>query len=116
MKRRKKLNAPELRDLQLLSHALTLTRCSFPPEPLVQMMRCLENRKHWRSPSFLMDRDPRRPLLTLLLSVEGIWMRAPVGTGGSGEEGLSLASDGTDDATLAQPRRWRYSLTWLWDS
>lgn len=86
---------PEPRDLQLLSHGLTLVRCSFPPEPLVQMMRCLENRKHWRSPSFLMDRDPRRLLDILLFSVKGTWMREPVRQGGSGEETLSLTSDGT---------------------
>lgn len=91
---------PEPWALQLLSHGLTLTRCSFPPEALVQMMRCLVNRKHWRSLSFLKDIDPRRPLLILLLSAAGIWMREPVGTGDSGEEGLSLASDDMDDATL----------------
>lgn len=100
LKGRRKLHVPEPQDLQLLSHGLTLTRCSFPPEPLLQMMRCLENRKQWRSPSFLMDRDPRRPLLVLLLSVTGTWTRQPVGTGGSSEEGLSLASDGMDDATF----------------
>lgn len=91
---------PEPRALQLLSYSLTLVRCSFPPEPLVQMMRCLENRKHWRSPSFLMDREPRRPLEDLLFSDRDTCMREPVRTGDSGEEGLSLASDGTAGTTL----------------
>lgn len=67
--------------LQLLSRVLTLVRCSFPPEPLVQMMRCLEKRKHCRSPSFLRDRDPRRPLVILPFSDMGTWMREPVGAG-----------------------------------
>lgn len=48
-----------------------------PPEPLVQMMRCLENKKHCRSPSFLRDREPRRPLVILPFSDMGTWMREP---------------------------------------
>lgn len=92
---------PGPQGLQLLSHGLTLVRCSLLPEPLVQMMRCLENRKHWRSPSFLRDRDPRRPLLILPFSDMGTWMREPVGTGGNGKEVLSLGSDGTNDTPLS---------------
>lgn len=56
-----------------------MVRCSFPPEPRVQMMRCLENRKHCRSPSFLRDRDPSRPRVILPFSDMGTWMSEPVG-------------------------------------
>lgn len=65
-----------------LPWALTLVRWSFPPEPLVQMIRCLEKRKHCRSPSFFSDRDPRRPLVILPFSDMGTWMREPMGGGG----------------------------------
>lgn len=57
----------------------TFVRCSFPPEPLVQMMRCLEKRKHCRSPSFLRDSEPRRPRVILPFSDMGTWMREPAG-------------------------------------
>lgn len=60
----------------------TLVRCSFPPEPLVQMIRCLEKRKHCLSPSFLRDREPSRPRVILPFSDIGTWMREPAeGTG-----------------------------------
>lgn len=56
----------------------TLVRCSFPPEPLVQMMRCLEKRKHCRSPSFFREREPSRPLVIFPFSLIGTWISDPV--------------------------------------
>lgn len=44
-------------------------------------MRCLENRKHCRSPSFFREREPRRPRVILPFSDMGTWMREPVGGG-----------------------------------
>lgn len=56
----------------------TLVRWSFPPEPLVQMIKCLEKRKHCLSPSFFRDRDPSRPRVILPFSLMGTWMRDPL--------------------------------------
>lgn len=52
-------------------------RCSFPPEPLVQMIRCLEKRKHCLSPSFFRDREPSRPRVILPFSLMGTCIRDP---------------------------------------
>lgn len=61
------------------SASLTFVKCSFPPEPRVQMIRCLEKRKHCLSPSFLRDREPSRPRVTFPFSDIGTWMRDPAG-------------------------------------
>lgn len=58
----------------------TLVMWSFPPEPRVQMMRCLEKRKHCLSPSFFRDREPSRPLVIFPFSLIGTWIREPVGS------------------------------------
>lgn len=55
----------------------TLVRCSLPPEPLVQMIKCLEKRKHCRSPSFFSEREPSRPRVIFPFSDIGTWMRDP---------------------------------------
>lgn len=62
---------------QCVLYSSTLVRWSFPPEPLVQMIKCLEKRKHCLSPSFFRDRDPRRPRVILPFSLMGTWMRDP---------------------------------------
>lgn len=60
----------------------TFNKWSFPPEARVQMSKCLVNRKHCLSPSFLSERDPRRTLLSTPRSLlDGSWMREP-GSGG----------------------------------
>lgn len=58
-------------------YLLTLSRCSFPLEVRVQMRKCLVNRKHCRSPSFLRDSEPRRTLLSFPFSTDGSWTRDP---------------------------------------
>lgn len=55
----------------------TLSRCSFPPELLVQIRKCFVNKKHCLSPSFFKDSEPRRTLLSFPLSTEGTWIREP---------------------------------------
>lgn len=56
----------------------TLSKWSFPPDVRVQMRKCLVNRKHCRSPSFLSVREPRRTLLSTPRSLlDGSWMREP---------------------------------------
>jgi len=55
----------------------TLVMCSLPPEPRLQMIRCLENRKHCLSPSFFREREPSRPRVTLPRSLIGTWIREP---------------------------------------
>lgn len=54
-----------------------MSRCSFPPELLVQIKKCFVNKKHCLSPSFFKDSEPRRTLLSFPLSTEGTWIREP---------------------------------------
>lgn len=54
-----------------------MSRCSFPPELLVQIKKCFVNKKHCLSPSFFKDNEPRRTLLSFPLSTEGTWIREP---------------------------------------
>lgn len=43
------------------------------------MIRCLEKRKHCRSPSLRSDREPSRPRVIFPFSDIGTWMRDPAG-------------------------------------
>lgn len=56
----------------------TLVMWSFPPEPRVQMIRCLEKRKHCLSPSFFRDKEPSRPRVIFPFSLIGTWIREPM--------------------------------------
>jgi len=91
--------APQARQARDPSPApRTLVRCSLPPEPRVQMIRCLEKRKHCRSPSFLSEREPSRPRVIFPFSDIGTWIRDPAGhrpvpgTGGSGGSAAGLGA------------------------
>lgn len=71
--------APAPAECHALPPMPTLVRCSLPPEPRVQMIRCLEKRKHCRSPSLRSDREPSRPRVIFPFSDIGTWMRDPAG-------------------------------------
>ncbi len=72
------------------ARGFTLVRCSFPPEPLVQMIRCLEKRKHCFSPSFFRDREPSRPRVILPFSLMGTCIRDPEKTCMRVQDALAL--------------------------
>lgn len=67
------LNGPSVlgRQMKQTWKTCTLSRCSFPPELLVQIKKCFVNKKHCLSPSFFKDSEPRRTLLSFPLSTEG---------------------------------------------